>query len=115
MAIEEVDWPEGWFGIDGPTARVFERQLALELGADHALAPAIARGDIRAIGRFGGSDDVVYALDGWKAPFAVVHLAWPPPDERPWLLRKLRPRPASRWLPALMPLDALADLASWFD
>jgi len=81
-------------------AEAFVTQLARELGRDHALAPAIGVAE--------GSDDVVYALTGEGTPFAVVHLAWPAPDPRPWLLRRLRPR--MRRVPAVVPLQRLTDL-----
>lgn len=105
----DPDWPPGWCGLAPGQAETFLRQLARELGPDHEL---IREGRIRAIGTAEGSDDVVYAVEGWEAPFAVVHLAWPKPDSRPWLIRKLRPR--GRWAPAMVPLAAIRDLAGWF-
>lgn len=109
---DEYDWPPGWCGLAPSQPEAFLRQLAHELGPGHPLAPAIRDGRVRAIGTAEGSDDVVYAVEGWEAPFAVVHLAWPKPDSRPWLIRKLRPR--GRWAPAVVPLAAIRDLAGWF-
>lgn len=107
--IRDEDWPPGWCGLAPGQAEAFLGQLARELGPGH---PLLGAGRVRAIGTAAGSDDVVYAVEGWDAPFAVVHLAWPTPDSRPWLIRKLRPR--RRWVPAVQPLAAIADLAGWF-
>jgi hypothetical protein len=60
------------------------------LGPKH---PSLAR-DPRAIGVANGSDDAVFAVTGWSAPFFVTHLVRCKPDARPALLRWLRPRPA---------------------
>lgn len=106
-------WPPGWCGLAPGQARAFLDQLARELGPDHALAPAIRDGRVRAVGTATGSDDVVYALaPGVMAtPLALVHLAWPAPDSRPRLLRWLFPRPQPRHRPAVEPLASLDDLA----
>ncbi len=109
---DDLDWPPGWCGLTPAQPEVFLRQLALELGPRHALAPAIQTGQVRAIGVAEGSDDVVFALEPGvlPTPLAVVHLAWPRPDTRPRLWQRLFPRPAARWVPAVIPLARLADL-----
>lgn len=107
--MPDDDFPEGWVALLPEQAPVFLAQLLAELGPGHPLAGHVAR----AIGVFGGSDDAVFLMTGWRAPYAVAHLAWPGPDPRPWLLRRLRPWP--RHAPALHPLDRLTDLAGWFD
>lgn len=106
------DWPPGWCDLAPGQETAFLVQLARELGPRHGLAPAIRDGHVRAIGVAEGSDDVVYALasDVMETPFALVHLAWPPPDTRPRLLQRLFPRPAARWIPAVMPLTSLSEL-----
>lgn len=105
----QEDWPEGWGGLAEGQDEAFLAQLARELGPDHALAGAIREGRVRAVGVADGSDDVVYALTGEGAPFIMVHLAWPEPDRRFWVLRRFRPyrqRP-----PAVRALHSLSDLA----
>jgi hypothetical protein len=105
----EHRWPEGWVALTPDQAGAFVRQLSRELGPGHALAPLIARRAVRAVAVAAGSDDVLYRLRGWQAPFAVVHLAWPEPDRRPWLMRRLRPR--RPWVPAVVPVARPGDLA----
>ncbi|MEZ5714477.1 MAG: hypothetical protein R3D85_04485 [Paracoccaceae bacterium] len=103
--------PEGWYPLSPEQTETFQEQLAREIGRTHpifAYAP-------RAVARFGGSDDVVYAAEGWQAPYFVCHLAWPNPDTRPRFIRWLRPLPNSNIIPALSPLSNLADLARYFD
>ena len=107
----EHRWPEGWVSLVPGQATAFVEQLQLELGPGHALAPLIARRAVRAVAVAAGSDDVVFRICGWQAPFAVVHLAWPPEDRRAWLLRRIWPRPASRWVPAVVPITRLDQLA----
>jgi hypothetical protein len=102
-------WPEGWVGLAAEQRPAFLRQLARELGPGHPLAPLIAARRVRAVAVAAGSDDVVCRIRGWRAPWIVVHLAWPAPDRRPWLVRRLRPRPQS--VPAVEPLERLEDLA----
>ncbi len=113
-AAPEYRWPAGWVGLAPGQGRAFLDQLRRELGPAHPLAPLIARRAVRAVAVAEGSDDVVFRIRGWQAPFAVVHLAWPPADPRPAVLRRLWPRPAARWQPRVVPLarpDALAGLA----
>lgn len=105
----QAEWPEGWGELAEGQAEAFLSQLARELGPGHSLAPAIAEGRVRAIGVAAGSDDVVHALTGERAPFILVHLAWPGPDRRSRLLRWLRPH--RHWPPAVTALQSLSDLA----
>lgn len=107
-------WPEGLVGLGPGQAAAFLAQLHRELGPGHALAPLIKRRAVRAIAVACGSDDVVYRIRGWQAPYAVVHLAWPEPDTRPNLLRRLLPGPGARWVPAVVPVARLGDLAGQF-
>jgi len=107
------DWPEGWGALDAAAAAFFTAQLAREIGPEHPVSAEIAAGRMRAVGKFWGSDDVVFAMERGPAPFVLVHLAFPEPDTRGWLARKLRPRPASRYLPALVPVARIADLARY--
>jgi len=102
----DYDWPPGWCGLLPSQVPAFLAQLRTELAPDHPFQ----RMRIQAIGTALGSDDAVFAIEGWQAPFFVAHLAWPAPDTRPWLLRKLRPYP--RYDPAIMPLPDLAVLAT---
>lgn len=102
-------WPEGWVGLTAEQGPAFLRQLARELGPGHPLAPLIAARRVRAVAVAAGSDDVVCRIRGWRAPWAVVHLAWPVPDRRPWLVRRLRPWPHR--VPAVVPVARLEDLA----
>ena len=104
----QQDWPEGWGGLAEGQAAAYLAQLARELGPDHALAGAIREGRVRAIGVADGSDDVVYALTGERAPFIVVHLAWPGPDRRFGLVRWLRPYPHRP--PAVIAVESRSDL-----
>ena len=103
-AGDAYDWPPGWCALLPEQAPVFLAQLRRELAPDHPLQ----RLPVRAIGVALGSDDAVFAVDGWQAPFCVVHLSWPGPDPRPWLLRQLRPWP--RHDPAILPLADLSAL-----
>lgn len=114
-AIADRDWPEGWGEMEADQAAFFTRQLALELPPDHPVQARIRDGSCRAIGKFWGSDDTVYAIGGWQAPYFVAHLAFPPADTRPWLVRRLRPKPAPRGYPALLPLVSIAALGAYFD
>jgi hypothetical protein len=113
-AAPEHRWPAGWVGLASGQATAFLGQLRRELGPGHPLAPLIARRSVRAVAVAAESDDVIFRIRGWQAPFAVVHLAWPPQDRRPALLRRLLPRPASRWVPAVVPVARLDDLAVRF-
>lgn len=105
----EHPWPGGWVGLTAEQGPAFVQQLRRELGADHPLEPLIAARRVRAVAVAAGSDDVLYRLRGWRAPFAVVHLAWPEPDRRTWLLRRLRPW--VRRVPAVVPVARVRDLA----
>ena len=100
------DWPEGWCGLVEGQAAAFEAELARELAPGHPLARALAEGRVRAVGVARGSDDVVFAVKGEKAPFAVVHLAWPEPEPRSWWRLGRRRRPG----PVVHPLARIADL-----
>lgn len=104
------DWPPGWCGLVPGQGVAFLKQLAPELGPRHPLAPAIRAGQVRATGVAEVSDDVVYALAPgvMETPSAVVHLAWPPRDNRPRLLQRLFPRPAARWEPRVTLLAELS-------
>lgn len=101
----EYDWPTGWSALLPEQAPVFLAQLRRELAADHPLQ----RLPVQAIGVALGSDDAVFAVDGWQAPFFVAHLSWREPDPRPWLLRWWRPWPQDD--PALVPFASLAALS----
>lgn len=107
----EHRWPEGWVALAPGQGAAFFRQLQRELGADHALAPLIAQRRVRAVAVAEGSDEVLYRIRGWQAPYAVVHLAWPPEDRRPALLRRVWPRAGAGWVPAVVPVARLADLS----
>ncbi|GKY88585.1 hypothetical protein [Sinisalibacter aestuarii] len=104
----DQDFPEGWGGLTPEQAALFTAQLRAELGRDHPFRRFFATGAIRAIGAADGSDDVVFAIAGWDAPYFASHLTWAAADTRPALLRRLRPRP--RPVPGITPLHSLAAL-----
>lgn len=110
MEKQVFNWPDGWGGLNAAQEDVFDRQLVLEIGADHAIAALRPR----AIGTADGSDDVVFAVNDWQAPYFVCHLAWPAPVGKPVLKRRFQPAPKRTWVPAIVPLDDLADLAGYF-
>lgn len=106
---DDVDWPNGWGGLTRAQETMFLRQLRRELAGDHPFQHMT----IRAIGICDFTDDVVYAVEDWDAPFFVSHPCWQKPDTRPWLLRKLRPRPKP--FPGVQPIRDLDELAHFFD
>ena len=109
MQVADEEWPEGWCGLAEGQADAFLAQLRRELPNDHPFQHM----EISTIGTAEGSDDVIYAVSGWIAPFFLCHLAWPHPDTRPWLIRKLKPR--AKWSPSVQPIFSLCELAHYFD
>lgn len=107
--IDEDEWPEGWGSVDGEASALFCVQLLSETGPVEGMQIDT----LVCVGRFGGSDDMVFAVKGWEAPYFVAHLSWARPDTRNWLARKFRPWP--RLAPALVPIAAIGDLAGYFD
>jgi hypothetical protein len=59
-----------WSAVQG--SATLEAELGRELGEEHPLRGARAR----AIARHDDGDDVLFALEGGPARFAVVHLTW---------------------------------------
>ena len=89
----EHKWPEGWEAAAPSARKNIEAQLRRELGASHpitTLSPTY-------IGRNGGSDDFVFSVDHWKAPYFVVHLTW---------------SASASWAPECVPLEQVSDLGS---
>jgi hypothetical protein len=107
--VDEDEWPEGWGSVDEEAGALFSAQLLSETGPVEGLRIE----SLICVGRFGGSDDMVFAVEGWEAPYFVAHLGWAKPDRRNWLARKFRPWP--QLAPALVPIGAIGDLARYFD
>ncbi|PCH70393.1 MAG: hypothetical protein COC12_08295 [Rhodobacteraceae bacterium] len=107
--IDESEWPEGWGSVDAETGALFAAQLLSETGplSDMRVDTLVC------IGRFEGSDDMVFAVEGWDAPYFVTHLSWAKPDARNWLVRWLRPWPDLA--PVLVPVHTIGDLARYFE
>ncbi len=105
--------PPGWGALDPGQAADCTAQLAFELGPDDPFAPWFDAQAIRAIGKSLNSEDVVYAIDDWEAPFFVSKLSWTRPDTRPALLKWLKP--AARPDPGVVPLSNLGELTGWGD
>jgi len=88
----EQKWPKGWEAATPSACKNIEAQLRRELGASHQLAALSPK----YIGRNSGSDDFVFSVDHWKAPYFVVHLTWSASASR---------------VPDCVPLEQVSDLA----
>lgn len=79
-----TNWQAPWHPVTGADASALEAELGLELGPQHLLQGV----RVTAVARRSDCDDVLFALKGAPAPFAVVHLTWsgyPETDRRwPW-------------------------------
>ena len=104
-------FPAGWGALESKQADACTRQLQLELGPDDPLSPWFETGAIRAIGGSVTSDNVVFEIDDWEAPFFVSHLSWTEADTRPALMQWLKPW--SRPDPGVVPVSSLIELDGW--
>ncbi len=109
--VKAHKFPAGWGALERGQAEACTQQLELELGPDDPLAPFFETGAIRAIGGSVTSDDVVFEIDDWEAPFFVSRLSWTQADTRPALLRWLNPR--TRPDPGVVALSSLFELEGW--
>lgn len=101
-------WPDGWHPVSSQKSAALTRQLRQELGRPDPLQGLTWR----CIGTFGGSDDVLCAIDGWDAPYFVAHLTWAT-DSRPFWRRLFERRPDTHAL-YLYPVHTQADLIGYF-
>ncbi len=90
----EHKWPEGWDAATPSVRENIEAQLLRELGAGHPLATHSPT----YIGRNGSSDDFVFSVTHWKAPYFVVHLTW---------------SANASWVPGCVPLEQISDLEAF--
>lgn len=110
-AYEEHDFPPGWGALEPTQAEAYTRQLAFELGPDDPFSPFFEQGAIRAIGASVTSDNVVFEIEDWEAPYFVSRLSWTEPDQRPAFLQWLNP--GTRPDPGVNPLSSLRELDGW--
>lgn len=106
-------FPAGWGALEPDQAEACTQQLALELGPDDPLSPWLETGAIRAIGGSVTSNDVVFEIDDWEAPYFVSDLSWTEADTRPALMQWLSPR--DRPDPGVVPVSSLIELDGWCD
>ncbi len=107
--VGKEDWPEGWEPVVDEAGALFVAQLLSETGP----VEGVRADTLKCVGRLGGSDDMVFAAEGWEAPFFVAHLSWSKPDKRSWIMRKLQPW--RQLAPSLTPVRAIGELARYFD
>jgi len=83
-------WLDPWCDVAelGPDfAATFERVLAREVAPGHPLYGV----PVAAVGKHGGTDDVLFRLLDGSRRVAVVHLTWTrsPPERPPWPITSL--------------------------
>jgi hypothetical protein len=76
-----MDLVEPWTVVD-PDDRRLQEELQRELSRGHPLYEK----NVKALARRTDTDDVLFAVQGTRNPYAVVHLTWrhEPSDEWPW-------------------------------
>lgn len=76
--FNEFPWIAPWQPISARGRDAYELELELEVGPGHPLFEL----PVRAIARTSHDDDVLFALDGHPAAYAVVHLTFRGKRER---------------------------------
>jgi len=73
---------DGWRRVEGYEASLLEQTLRRELNETHVLHGL----SMRALARFDGSDDVLFAIEDGTGRVASVHLTWTQglPEPPPW-------------------------------
>ncbi|MBV0911499.1 hypothetical protein [Anianabacter salinae] len=78
----ELTWPEHW----GPIGRRRASDLLFQFLHEASKTDPARRHVLRVVGECFATDDVVFEMKGWEAPFAVAHLQW---GQKPTLPERL--------------------------
>jgi hypothetical protein len=86
-----VQWLDPWWHVAAERpdlAAAYESELRAELGAGHPLFGV----PVAAVGKYDGSDDVLFRLLDGSGRVAMVHLTWARhPEPPPWPVTEFLP------------------------